>query len=192
MAQDVNGLLEALNIQRTSLLGISMGGMVAQEFAIAYPEKLSCLILGCTTFGGPEAIRASQEILNAIMAGPDADDKTRRLQEQGLFCDDTIMNRRDVITAFAQARGRFPIPPRSLALQAAALRGHDAADRLHQIQTPTLVITGTEDRLIPPENSRLLAEKIPGAILKKLPGGHVFMFENPDAFNRAVIDFARS
>src|SRR5262249_20106468 len=127
-----------------------------------------------------------------IQAGPDADEKTRRLQEQALFCDDTIMNRRDVITAFAETRGRFPIPQRSLALQTAALRGHDSADRLHQIQTPTLVITGLEDRLIPPENSRLLAEKIPGAILKKLPGGHVFMFEHPDAFNSAVIDFARS
>ena len=192
MAQDVNGLLQALNIQRTALLGISMGGMIAQEFAIAYQEKLSYLILGCTTFGGPEAIHASREILNSIQAGPDADEKTRRLQEQALFCDDTIMNHRDVITAFAETRGRFPIPQRSLALQSAALRGHDAADRLHQIRTPTLVITGIEDRLIPPENSRLLAEKIPGAILKQLPGGHVFMFEHPDAFNRAVIDFARS
>src|SRR5690242_17195680 len=100
MAQDVNGVLEALNIQRTALLGISMGGMIAQEFAIAWPEKLSCLILGSTTFGGPEAILASRDILNAVLAGPDADEKTRRLQEQALFCDDTIMNRRDVITAF--------------------------------------------------------------------------------------------
>jgi 3-oxoadipate enol-lactonase len=192
MAQDVNRLLEALNIQRTALLGISMGGMIAQEFAIAYKEKLSCLILGCTTFGGAEAIPPSREILNAILAGPDADENTRRLQEQALFCEDTIANRRHVITAFAEARGRFPIPQRSLALQAAALRGHDTASRLEQIQMPTLVITGTEDRLIPPENSRLLAERIRGAILKKLPGGHVFMFEYPDAFNRAVIEFARS
>jgi 3-oxoadipate enol-lactonase len=192
MAQDVNGVLEALNIKRTAFLGISMGGMIAQEFAIAWPERLSCLILGCTTFGGPEAIPASREILNAILAGPDADEKTRRLQEQALFCDDTIMNRRDVITAFAETRGRFPIPQRSLALQAAALRGHDTADRLHQIQTPTLVITGTEDRLIPPENSRLIAARIPRAILTKLPGGHLFLFEYPDAFNRAVIEFATS
>jgi pimeloyl-ACP methyl ester carboxylesterase len=192
MAEDVNGLLEALNIQHTVLLGISMGGMIAQEFAIAYQEKLSCLILGCTTFGGSEAIHASPEILNSVMAGPDADEKTRRLHEQALFCDETIMNRRDVITSFAETRGRFPMPQRSLALQAAALRGHDTADRLHQIQTPTLVITGIEDRLIPAENSRLLAQKIPGAILQKLPGGHVFMFEYPDAFNRAVIEFARS
>jgi pimeloyl-ACP methyl ester carboxylesterase len=192
MAQDVNNLLEAVNIQRTALLGISMGGMIAQEFAVAHQDKLSCLILGCTTFGGPEAIPPSREILNAILAGPDADEKTRRLQEQALFCDDTIANRRDVITAYAEARGRFPIPQTSLALQAAALRGHDTANRLQQIQTPTLVITGTEDRLIPPENSRLIAERIPGATLQKLPGGHLFMVEYPDAFNRTVIEFAKS
>src|SRR6185436_11672972 len=56
MASDVNNLLDALQIERTALLGISMGGMIAQEFAIHYPEKLSCLILGCTSFGGPQAI----------------------------------------------------------------------------------------------------------------------------------------
>jgi pimeloyl-ACP methyl ester carboxylesterase len=192
MAQDVRGLLEALDIQRTALLGISMGGMIAQEFAITYQEELTCLILGCTTFGGPEAIPASREILNAILAGPDADEKTRRLQEQALFCEDTIKNRRHVITAFAQARGRFPIPQSSLALQAEALRGHDTANRLQKIQARTLVITGTDDQLIPPENSRLIAERITGAILKKLPGGHLFMFEYPDAFNRAIIEFASS
>jgi pimeloyl-ACP methyl ester carboxylesterase len=191
MAQDVNGLLDALNVRRTALLGISMGGMIAQEFAIAHPEKLSCLILGCTTFGGSESIPPSREILNAILAGVDADEKTRGLQEQALFCDHTISNRRDVIAAFAEARGRFPIPPDALARQAAALRGHDTANRLQQVQTPTLVITGSEDRLIPPDNSRLIAERIPGAILKKLPGGHLFMFEYPEEFNRAIIEFAK-
>jgi pimeloyl-ACP methyl ester carboxylesterase len=191
MAQDLNGLLGALNIQRTALLGISMGGMIAQEFAIGHPEKLSCLILGCTTFGGSEAIPPSREILNAILAGPDADEKTRRLQEQAMFCADTIANRRDVIAAYTEARSRFPIPQNSLALQAAALRAHDSANRLQQVQTPTLVITGADDRLIPPENSRLIAERIPGAIFNKLPGGHLFMVEYPDAFNRAVIEFVK-
>jgi len=192
MARDVKGLLDGLNVQRTALLGISMGGMIAQEFTIAYPETLSCLILGCTTFGGSESISASRDILNAVLAGANADEKTRRLYEQALFCDDTIANHRDVIAAFAEARSRFPIPPDALALQAAALRGHDTANRLQQIQTPTLVMTGKEDRLIPAENSRLLAGRIPGAILNNLPGGHLFMFEYPDAFNRAVIEFANS
>jgi len=191
MADDVNGLLDALDIQRTALLGISMGGMIAQEFAIHHPEKLSCLILGCTTFGGPESVPPPLELLNAILAGPDADEKTRRLQEQALFCNDTIASHRDVIAAYGEAKRQFPIPPFSLARQADAIRRHDTASRLGQIQAPTLVMTGTGDRLIPPQNSRLITARIPGAILKELPGGHLFMTEYPDVFNRSVMEFAR-
>jgi pimeloyl-ACP methyl ester carboxylesterase len=191
MAGDTNGLLKALAIQRTALLGISMGGMIAQEFAIHYPEKLSCLILGCTTFGGPESVPPSRETLNAILAGANADEKTRQLQEQAIFCDETIADHRDVIAAYAAARSRFAIPPDSLARQAEAIRKHDTASRLAQIQTPTLVMTGNSDRLIPPENSRLIASRIRGSILKELPGGHLFMTEYPEVFNHTVIEFAK-
>ena len=191
MADDVNGLLDVLHLQRTALLGISMGGMIAQEFAIHHPEKLNCLILGCTTFGGPESVPPPPEVLNAILAGPDADAKTRLLQQQALFSDDTIANHRDVIAAYRTAKNQFPIPQFALALQADAIGRHDAASRLGQIQAPTLVMTGTEDRLIPPGNSRLIAARIPGSILKELPGGHLFMTEYPDVFNRAVIAFAK-
>jgi pimeloyl-ACP methyl ester carboxylesterase len=191
MADDTNGLLEALNIRRTALLGISMGGMIAQEFAIYFPDKLNSLILGCTTFGGSEAVPPKQENLKAILAGTDADEKTRQLQERTVFCDDTIASHRDVIAAYAAAKSHFPIPPDSLARQAEAIRRHDTAGRLGQIQTPTLIMTGTDDRLIPPENSRLIAMRIRGAIFKEMPGGHLFMAEYPDVFNRAVIEFVK-
>jgi 3-oxoadipate enol-lactonase len=191
MAEDVNGLLDALHIRRTALLGISMGGMIAQEFAINHPEKLNCLILGCTTLGGPESVPPPPEVLIAILARPDADEKTRQLQERAIFCDDTIANHRDVIVAYTEAKSKFPIPPFSLARQADAIRKHDTASRLGQIQTPTLVMTGTDDRLVPPRNSRLITARIPGAILKEFPGGHLFMTEYPDVFNHAVIDFAK-
>jgi pimeloyl-ACP methyl ester carboxylesterase len=191
MASDVNHLLEALDVRRTALLGISMGGMIAQEFAIRYKEKLSCLILGCTTFGGPESVSLPPQSLKAILAGPAADDETRRLQECAMYSDETIAKNRAVIAACDEARRAFPIPPFALARQADAIRNHDAADRLGQIQSPTLVMTGREDRLIPPENSRLLVERIPGAIFKELPGGHLFMAEHPDLFNREVIQFVK-
>src|SRR6516162_8207183 len=73
MADDTNGLLEALDIRRTALLGMSMGGAIAQEFAINYPEKLSSLVLVCTSFGGPES-----EFFAL----------SREIQEQNLFCDE--------------------------------------------------------------------------------------------------------
>jgi 3-oxoadipate enol-lactonase len=192
MAEDVSGLLDALHIQRTALLGMSMGGMIAQEFAINEPDKLSCLILACTTFGGPESIPPPPEIFNAILAGPGADEKTCRLQEQAIFCDDTIAKHRDVMTAYAESKSKFPIPSFSLARQADAILRHDTASRLGQIQASTLVMTGTDDRLIPPENSHRIAAKIPGSILKEFPGGHLFMSEYPDVFNLAVIEFAKT
>src|SRR5438046_1173374 len=82
----------------------------------------------------------------------------------------TIAANRGVITAFNEARAMFPTPPFAVARQEAALLNHDAASRLRQIRVPTLVITGKEDRLMPPENSRLIAERIEGAILRRLPG----------------------
>jgi pimeloyl-ACP methyl ester carboxylesterase len=191
MADDTNGLLEALSIRRTALLGISMGGMIAQEFAIHFPDKLSSLILGCTTFGGSESVPPPHETFMAILAGVDADEKKRQLQERAIFCDDTIARHRDVIVAYAAAKSHFPIPPDSLARQADAIRRHNTASCLGQIQTPTLIMTGTDDRLIPPENSRLIAMRIRGAILKEVPGGHLFMAEYPDVFNRAVIEFVK-
>jgi pimeloyl-ACP methyl ester carboxylesterase len=191
MASDVNNLLDALDIQRTALLGISMGGMIAQEFALHYPDKLSCLILGCTTFGGPEAVPLPQNMLQAILAGPVADEEVRRLQECALYSDDTILRNRELIAKHAEARSRFPMPPFALARQSAALSSHDTADRLGQIRMPTLVMTGTEDRLIPPDNSRRIAEKIPGAILREMPGGHLFTSEHPDLFNKGVSDFVK-
>lgn len=191
MASDVNNLLLALQIERTALLGISMGGMIAQEFAIHYPEKLTCLILGCTSFGGPQSVPLPQQMLDAILAGPVADEEVKRLQEQALYSDDTILGNRSVISANVEARGRFPIPRFALARQATALLNHDAANRVEQIRVPTLVVTGMEDRLIPPANSRLLTERIPGATLLELPGGHLFTSEHPDAFNRGVIEFVK-
>jgi pimeloyl-ACP methyl ester carboxylesterase len=191
MAEDVNGLLNALNIRLTAMLGVSMGGMIAQEFAINHPEKLSCLVLGCTSFGGPESVPPPHETWKAVLAGTGANEKTRRLQEQALFCDETIANNCSVIAEYLRARSMFPIPPHSLALQAAAISTHDAASRIGRIQTPTLVLTGKEDRLVPPENSRLIAARIPGAILNELPGGHLFMCEYPSDFNRAVIEFVK-
>jgi pimeloyl-ACP methyl ester carboxylesterase len=189
MAADVHNLLDALDIRRTALLGISMGGMIAQEFALHYPEKVSCLILGCTTFGGPDAVALPQEMLDAILAGPVADEQIRRLQERALYSDDTILRNRDLIAKHAEARGRFLMPSFALARQAAALLNHDTANRIGHIRVPTLVMTGKEDRLIPPVNSRRIAERIPGSILKELPGGHLFTSEHPDLFNREVIEF---
>ena len=189
MADDTAGLMDALGIGRAALLGISMGGMIAQEFALHHQEKLSCLILGCTHFGGTGVVQSRPEIVAAVMAGTNATPEQQKQQLQAVFCDDTIERRPEVIEKHNRIRAQYAIPPFAFTRQIAAIGAFDASARLTQINVPTMVITGREDRLVAPQNSKLIAERIPSATLKELSGGHLFMAEYPEQFNRAVVGF---
>jgi pimeloyl-ACP methyl ester carboxylesterase len=189
MADDTAGLMDALGITRAALLGISMGGMIAQEFALHHQDKLSCLILGCTHFGGAGVAQSPPEIVAAVMAGTNATSQQQKQQLQAVFCDDTIERRPEVVEKHNRIRAQYPIPPFAFVRQLQAIGAFDASARLGAIRVPTMVIAGREDRLVAPQNSRLIADRIPGATLKELPGGHLFMAEFPEEFNRAVIDF---
>ncbi len=192
MAADTVGLLDALAIDRAALLGISMGGMIAQEFALNYPERLSALILGCTNFGGPGVVQADPEIISAVMAGTKATPAQKRMQLRASFSEATIDGRPDFLAHDEEMRALYPIPPFAFMRQVQAISGHDTGTRLSTIKTPTMVIAGRDDLLVPPANAKMLAERIPGAILEELPGGHLFFTEFPELFNTRVIDFVRS
>ncbi len=189
MAADTAGLMDALGIRRAALLGISMGGMIAQEFALSHQDRLACLILGCTHFGGRAVAQAAPEIIAAVVAGESASPDQQILQLQAIFADDTIRNRRDVVAKHQEIRNLHPIPPFAFMRQIQAINQFDVSGRLGSIRVPTLVLTGRDDRLVPAANSRMIAERIPGAALKELPGGHLFFTEHPELFNPAVIDF---
>jgi pimeloyl-ACP methyl ester carboxylesterase len=191
-AADTAGLFNVLQIRRAAVLGISMGGMIAQEFAINYPERVACLVLACTHFGGKSAIRPSPEMGAAIAAGAAATPEQRELQLRAGYADETIAGRPDVIEKVNEIRATHPMPPFALARRMQALSGHDTAERLESIEIPTMVLTGTEDRLVPPGNAKMIAERIPGAVLKELPGGHTFFMEHPELFNPLVIDFVKA
>ncbi len=188
-ADDTARLLNVLQVRRAAVLGISMGGMIAQEFALNYPERVACLVLACTHFGGKGAIQPPPEMQAAMAAGAAATPEQRELQLKAGFSDETIAHRPDVIEKVNEIRATHPMPPFALARRMQALAGHDTAERLKSITIPTLVLTGAEDRLVPPANSRMIAERIPGAALKELPGGHLFFTEYPELFNSAVVDF---
>jgi len=192
MAADTKGLMDSLGIGRAAMLGISMGGMIAQEFALNYPDRLTSLILGCTHFGGPRVVPAPPEILAAITAGPEVSGEALEMQQRAVFCEDTVSRRPEVIRKFREARSRYPMPPHAFACQVAAVMGHDTWARLPSVRIPTLVLTGRDDRLVPPANSSLIAERIPAAVLRELPGGHLFFAEYPDEFNRGVIGFVEA
>lgn len=191
MAGDAVGLLKAIGIPRAHVLGMSMGGMIAQEMALRHPEKVHGLILACTHCGGSQAVRASQEILELFEAylrtgTPEAAHRAARC----LFSEETLQERPDVVEHYQEMSRRLPPEPRMLLHQLEALQGHDTWDALPYIQAPTLVLSGSEDLLVPPENSHLLAQRIPQARLEIIPGGgHQFMVERPEAFNQAVLRF---
>ncbi|HEX7363554.1 MAG TPA: alpha/beta fold hydrolase [Dehalococcoidia bacterium] len=192
-AADINGLLDAIDIKKTNVFGVSMGGMIAQEFALTYPEKVLNLIIGCSNCGGKATIAPTPEAL-AFLFSPEMARlpvaERARQTAPWLWSQEFIDKYPQAVDMYVDITVKYPTPPRGFAGHASAIGGHDTGDRLPQIKAPTLVITGSGDRLIPPENSKIIASRIPGAELVMIPGaGHGFT-ESPDAV-KAIIDFLK-
>ncbi|MEA2303452.1 MAG: hypothetical protein QOH43_732 [Solirubrobacteraceae bacterium] len=192
MADDAVAVMDAAGAERAHVYGISLGGMVAQEVALRYPERVEALILGATTSGGPGSILARPEPLGFFVRagamGPEEaewaavpynyGEATRRRHGERI-ADDIARRVRDTSDALGYMH------------QAAAAASHNTTGRLHKIVAPTLVVHGEDDVVIPPSNGRLLAQAIPDAELKLWPGaGHLFVTDEPRA-DRYVADFLR-
>jgi len=193
MAQDTLALLDFLGIRKAHVLGLSMGGMIAQEMAINYPDRVSSLVLACTHCGGQHQIRASAKVgalfMDMIYV---ASDESKVKAAGCLFHKETLEKRPEVARRYSEIALNHPVGTRVLAQQWEAVLKHDTFDRLPRIETPTLVLTGDADLLIPPGNSEILAARIPGAELKIISGGgHQVLVEHPEACNAAVLEFLR-
>jgi 3-oxoadipate enol-lactonase len=187
MARDTITLLDALEIGQAHVLGLSMGGMVAQEMAIEYPQRLRGLVLVVTHCGGRRQILAADAIRQKIHRLVVLGDPDAWVEMIGTFLASLQM-----VHNYTDAATKHPARSNILKRQYDAAAGHDTYDRLERITAPTLVITGKEDRLVPPANSKILADRIPVSELLVIPGGgHLVLVEQPLAFNRAVIDFLR-
>ena len=190
-ADDTAALMDALGIERAHVYGQSMGGLIAQEIALRHPQKVRGLVLGCTTCGGPRSVLLSPQAaaLLAGMASLLPEEAVERVME--LFYSPRF--RREHAEEARQRIGSyFPLrtPPDAYARQLAACLAFDTYDRLPQIAAPTLVISGAEDALIPAENSRIIAQRIPGAELILLPeASHLYFHELPEEADAAVADF---
>lgn len=182
MAEDAVGLLDALSIDSAHIVGISMGGMIAQELALAHPERVRTLTLGCTYCGGEGS---------SVMAG----DLTRRLVEARISGDReravrasweanvsaALVNDPDAYAHYLAMSQQRAVALPVIMAQAQAVSGHDTSARLSELTMPTLVIHGTADEILPVENGRLVASHIPGSRLEIFEGvGHLFFWERPD------------
>ncbi|HXG21009.1 MAG TPA: alpha/beta fold hydrolase [Methylomirabilota bacterium] len=190
-ADDTAALMDHVGFASAHILGVSMGGMIAQEFALRHPQKTRSLVLGCTTPGGPKAVSlGSGALAKAYSTQPMTAEERGRLLAEACFTKGYLEKHPEVIPAMIEARRRRPIDPVALGHRMKAVYAHDTYDRLPQIACPTLVITGKDDVLVPWENSRILAERIPGAQFVLLePAGHLFWGEQPEQAREALLSF---
>jgi len=188
MASDAGAVLDAAGIESAHVFGVSMGGMIAQEFALQYPARVRSLMLGCTAAGGPTAVRAEPEAIQMLM------NREKMSPEQAAeasvpFIYDPATPRERIDEDLAIRRPWFPTAVGYVA-QFQGILGWEAYSRLGQIVAPTLVIHGESDRLIPPGNARLIAERIPGAKLVMIPrASHLFFTDQEEVANRTIMDF---
>lgn len=188
MASDAAAVLDAAGIESAHLVGVSMGGMIAQEFALQYPKRVLSLILGCTAAGGPTAVRAEPEAAQMLMT------RDKMTAEQAAeapvpFIYDSATPRDRIDEDIAIRRPWFP-RPEAYRAQLQGILAWEAYSRLPGITAPTLVIHGESDRLVSPGNGRLIAERIPSAKLVMIPhASHLFLTDQTEVSHRAILQF---
>ena len=192
MAGDAVAVLDTLGIAAAHVFGFSLGGMIALQLVLNYPQRVRRLVLGCTTAGGRLTAWPDARVLQA-QASPNGSGDRRRDFFDGVWIsvsDKTRQDDPDLIARLADIAAANPQTSAGYAGQLQAVMRHDVADRLGEITAPTLVMHGTDDRLIPPDNGRLLAEHIPGARFILYPdAGHLFFIERAAEVNRDIRAF---
>lgn len=193
---DTAAVLDAAGIASAHVIGVSMGGMIAQQFALAHPTRVRSLVLMATTPGGPhsfgyDAIAENARLLDDASSIEEAN-TPERLSEFALQLFTPAFLQAPA-AGFAQMVGstmQHPSTLDGLRGQMAAIVGHDVYDRLGEIRVPTLVLTGSDDTLVDARNSPLIAQRIDGAQLHEFPGlRHGFSAERPDEVNATILEF---
>jgi 3-oxoadipate enol-lactonase len=181
MAEDTAELLELLEIGSAHVVGISMGGMIAQELALAHPGGLRSLTLGCTYCGGEGSRlmpRENAEKLAGAMASGDREKALRAGYEVNL--SPTFRADEDAFATFHEMATKVPAAKEVIELQLQAIFGHDTSRRLGEITAPTLIIHGTVDGVLPFSNGEQIASLMPDARFEALEDvGHMFWWEQP-------------
>ena len=192
MAQDTAGLLDGLGVRRAYVMGHSLGGFIAQELALARPDLVERLILASTTYGGPNVIPITPEALE-VLTNREGDPVELVRRGIGVACAPGFAERHpEVVQELLDYRLTNPVPPAQYQAQVMAGAEHNAEERIGRITCPVLVLFGEDDRVVPPGNADLLAQKLPNARVKILPGvGHIFPIEDPEATVEAMLEFLK-
>jgi len=189
-ADDTSALMDALGIPKAYVLGFSMGGMIAQELALNYPEKVKKLVL-CSTFCGARkgVLPPPQPVpLDELEANPR---KVMEFMASMIFTEEFIRSNPQAFEDMIQRMLRAPISKEVFVQQFYAIIQFDTYDRLPQIKAPTLIVHGKKDVLLPVENATIMAQRIPNAKLVILEGSGHGLAEEMDKAISAILGFLR-
>lgn len=191
MADDAVGLLDALGVARAHVLGVSMGGMIAQEVALHHPERVRTLQLHCTYARPDRYMLALMEAWRAARARVTPEEWMRSVA-LWLFSPRTYADRPELVETIIQTALASPHPftLTGFLRQGDAVSRHDALERLPALTCPTLVTAADDDILVPPRFARELAAAVPAATFRMIDAaGHACFWERPDVFNAMCLEF---
>ena len=190
LADDAKQLVDHLGITDFHLMGVSMGGMIAQEYALAYGSDLRSVTFGCT-YAAPGPFCSRMFAMWADLAPVAGVPFVMRDVTLGAFTVPFFEQREAELAEFETAMRYLDQPVHAYLAQLAVIQDHDTTARLGEITTPTLVLAGAEDILIPVALSRRLHEGVAGSEFATTPGGHACLWEHPGPFNEAFLAFVK-
>ena len=188
MAADTKALADAIGLSGFHLVGVSMGGLIAQQYALAYPSDLRSVVLA-NTYAKPDAYTRAAFDAWRLVAEAGGMPLMMRQQAPWVFSQAFYESHPEQLAAIVADMERSPQPAAAFASQIAALLTHDCSDRLASLRTPALVIAADDDIIIRLSLSHRMFEELPYGTWAIVPGGHAAFLENPEPWNRAVIEF---
>ncbi|MGH2513083.1 MAG: alpha/beta fold hydrolase, partial [Candidatus Limnocylindrales bacterium] len=189
-AEDAFAVVSELGLTAFHLVGCSMGGLIALEYALAHPLGIRSLVLA-NTYAAPDAYTlAVLDAWSAILAAGGIATVMSQMAPW-IFSPEFHEREAAILAGYVADMVRTPQTAESFAAQLAVLHDHDCRDRLGSITMPALVLVAEADILVRPALSARLLAGLPNAEWAVVPGGHAVMWENPDAWNRAIIDFVQ-
>ena len=194
MADDVAAVLDHARLPKTHVFGISMGGMIAQEYALAYPSRVQGLVLGCTNCGMAHSVQGDPAVVGKLMPQPGMSPVEAAMAAFSVACGKAFFSSAEgqkFIQAEMIEAAKYPItPPHTFVRQFGAISGFDSYARLGEIKAPTLVIHGDDDAIVPFANADVLNKAIAGSRKHVLKGvGHMFFWEAPQETAKVATEF---
>ena len=195
MAADLEAVLEDAGVEAAHVVGASMGGMISQQYVLDY-DRAETVSLLCTTPGGPDEVPIPDATLERMFGVPDGYDQQEsiRYKMKPALTDEFWENNEDVIEEIVQWRVESDASEQAREWQAAGVEQFDVSHRLGEIEIPTLLLHGERDRVVPPENSKLLVEGISTARRETFDegGSHLFFIERSEDVTGAIREFLQA